>query len=47
MVLEDQPAAVEEEESDDEAIDMEVCTTLLSVKMDVFFFISVFYLENV
>ena len=38
MVLEDQPAAVEEEESDDEAIDMEVCTTLLSVKTDVFLY---------
>ena len=36
MVLEDQPAVVEEEESDDEAIDMEVCTTLLAIKMDVF-----------
>ena len=36
MVLEDQPAAVEEEESDDEAIDMEVCTTFIFVKLLLF-----------
>ena len=39
MVLEDQPAAIEEEESDDEAIDMEVCTTFIFVKNDVFLFL--------
>ena len=39
MVLDDQPAAVEEEESDDEAIDMEVCTTFIFVKNDVFLFL--------
>ena len=38
MVLDDQPAAVEEEESDDEAIDMEVCTTFILSRMMLFRF---------
>ena len=47
MVLEDQPAAVEEEESDDEAIDMEVSTTFIFVKNDVFLFLLLsFTLKN-
>ena len=33
-MLDDQPAAVEEEESDDEAIDMEVPTTFIFVEKD-------------
>ena len=38
-MLDDQPAVVEEEESDDEAIDMEVSTTFIFVKNDVFLFL--------
>ena len=37
--MDEQPAAVEEEESDDEAIDMEVSTTFIFVKNDVFLFL--------
>ena len=47
MVLDEQPAAVEEEESDDEAIDMEVSTTFIFVKNDVFLFLLLsFTLKN-
>ena len=46
MVLDDQVAAVEEEESDDEAIDMEVCTTFIFVKNDVFLFLLLFFTLN-